>query len=80
MNFQAIKDNPVRLFAIASAALALIVFYVPGLPVALILGLVGAILGIGESVRANVTPTAHVHVDDRELEPIKWDYLDGFEG
>jgi hypothetical protein len=53
---EAIKNNPVRLYAIASAALALIAFYVPSLPVVLILGLVAAILGIGEGVRAVVTP------------------------
>ncbi len=52
------STEPVRLFAIAAAALALVAFYVPGLPVGLILALVAAILGIGEGVRARVTPTS----------------------
>jgi hypothetical protein len=54
---ESIKNNPVRLYAIATAALALIAFYAPALPVVLILGLVAAILGVGEGVRSQVTPT-----------------------
>jgi len=62
-----IKNNPVRLYAIATAALALLVFYVPGLPVVLILGLVAAILGVGEGVRSKVTPSRQVFLDRREV-------------
>lgn len=51
-----IKNNPVRIMAIVSAALALLVFYVPGIPMALVLALVGAVLGVGEGVRSQVTP------------------------
>jgi predicted branched-subunit amino acid permease len=53
---EAIKNNPVRLYAIAAAALALAAYYMPSLPVVLIMGLVAAILGVGEGVRAQVTP------------------------
>lgn len=51
-----IKNNPVRIMAIVSAALALLVFYVPSIPVVLVLALVGAVLGVGEGVRSQVTP------------------------
>lgn len=64
----AIKTNPVRLYAVATAALALVAHYVPDLPSALVLALVAALLGIGETVRANVTPMSKVlvHEDDAE--------------
>lgn len=52
------RIEPVRLYAILSAAIALAAHYVPDLPVALILALVAALLGIGEGVRSRVTPTA----------------------
>ena len=64
-----IKTNPVRLFAILSAGLALLAFYAPALPVPLILGLIATILGVGEGVRAKVTPTENVFIDRRELDP-----------
>jgi hypothetical protein len=54
---EALKNNPVRIYSIVVATLALIAFYIPTLPVALVLGLVAAILGVGEGVRAVVTPT-----------------------
>lgn len=54
---EAIKNNPVRIYAIASAVLALVAFYLPTIPTALILALVAAVLGSGEVVRAQVTPT-----------------------
>lgn len=50
--------EPVRLYSIAAAAVALVAHFVPGLPVALILALVAAILGTGQKVRANVRPVA----------------------
>ncbi|WP_461296343.1 hypothetical protein [Streptomyces harbinensis] len=40
-----------RLYAVAASVLALVVFYVPELPDALILGVVGAVLGAGEAVQ-----------------------------
>jgi len=53
------KIEPVRWFAIVAALLALVAHYVPDLPTALFLGLVGAILGVGSEVaRAAVTPIA----------------------
>lgn len=54
----ALKSNPVRLYAAAVAVVALVAHYVEDLPAPLILGLVAAILGVGEGVRANVTPTS----------------------
>lgn len=53
-----LKMEPVRLYAIATAVLALVAFYVPSLPVVLILPVVAAILGVGEGVRARVKPMA----------------------
>ncbi|MEU7583814.1 hypothetical protein AB0B50_40260 [Streptomyces sp. NPDC041068] len=40
-----------RLYTIASAALALVAYFVDGLPTELILALVAAILGAGEAVQ-----------------------------
>ncbi len=67
MSFESIRNNPVRIQAIIAAALALVAFYVPGLPVVLILALVAAIFGTGEVVRSKVTPTRQVFIDRREL-------------
>jgi hypothetical protein len=63
----AIKTNPVRLYAIATAALALVAYYVPDLPTVLILALVAAILGVGETVRAAVTPNSRVVIGEADL-------------
>lgn len=53
--------EPVRLYAIASAVVALAVNYVPSLPDVLILGLVSALLGLGGvTVRKAVTPNRTV--------------------
>lgn len=55
----AIKANPVRLYAVAAAALAIVAFYLPNVPSELFLGLVAAVLGLGgEVTRALVTPEA----------------------
>lgn len=64
---QAILDNPVRLYSIAVAAVALVAFYVT-IPAPLILGLIAAVLGVGEGVRSQVAPMSKVvlHVDDYE--------------
>lgn len=62
-----LSTEPVRLYAIAAAALALAAHYLGDLPVPLILGLVAAILGLGEGVRSKVTPDGHIEwVDDSE--------------
>jgi len=67
-----LKMEPVRLFAIASAALALAAFYAPALPVPLILGLIAAVLGVGSEVtRRQVTPVAKtVELPDNLLEDL----------
>ncbi|MFI0912474.1 hypothetical protein [Streptomyces abikoensis] len=46
-----IHTHSSRLFTIAAAAVALVAYFVHDLPQALILGLVGAILGTGEVVQ-----------------------------
>ncbi|WP_327073337.1 hypothetical protein OG196_15215 [Kitasatospora purpeofusca] len=46
-----IKGNPARLYAIAATILALVAHYVRDLPDVLILAVVAATLGIGESVQ-----------------------------
>ncbi|MEU8619947.1 hypothetical protein [Streptomyces sp. NPDC048623] len=46
-----IKTHPARLYAVAVAALALVAHYRPELPSALVLGLVAAVLGVGEAVQ-----------------------------
>ncbi|MFI8263691.1 hypothetical protein [Streptomyces sp. NPDC085665] len=43
--------HPARLYAVVSAAVALVAYYVPGLPVALVLALAAALLGTGEAVQ-----------------------------
>lgn len=49
MNF--IKANPARVYAVVVAALALTAFYLPNLPTELLLGVVAAVLGLGEAVQ-----------------------------
>ncbi|WP_406737604.1 hypothetical protein OG365_07140 [Streptomyces sp. NBC_00853] len=46
-----ISKHPARIYAVAVAALALVAHYRPELPGALVLGLVAAVLGIGEAVQ-----------------------------
>ncbi|MEV7358264.1 hypothetical protein [Kitasatospora sp. NPDC091276] len=43
--------HPARLYAVVSATVALVAYYVPGLPVALVLALAAALLGTGEAVQ-----------------------------
>lgn len=53
----ALNVNPVRIYAVAAAALAIVAYYLPTLPTELFLGLVAAVLGLGgEVTRALVTP------------------------
>jgi len=54
-----LKLNPVRVYAIAVSAMAIVAHYAPSLPTALYLSLVAAVLGVGgEVVRSQVTPVA----------------------
>ncbi|MFI9228620.1 hypothetical protein [Streptomyces rimosus] len=46
-----IHTHSTRLYAIAAATLALVAYYVPGLPTELILALAAATLGTGEAVQ-----------------------------
>ncbi|MFG3349228.1 hypothetical protein ACGF1Z_29745 [Streptomyces sp. NPDC048018] len=48
---QFISKHPARIYAVAVAALALVAHYRPELPSALVLGLVAAVLGVGEAVQ-----------------------------
>lgn len=59
---EAIKNNPVRVYAIIVALLPIIAIYVTTLPVGLLLTLAAAILGVSEVPRQLVTPT-------RKLDP-----------
>jgi hypothetical protein len=53
----AILNNPVRLYGVISALLALLAYYVDSLPVPLLLSLLAAILGVGgEVARGQVIP------------------------
>lgn len=58
-----ITRNPVRIYSIAVAAVALIAEYVVDLPSALILGLIAAALGTGEVVRSKVVPLREVEMN-----------------
>lgn len=64
---EALKNNPVRLYAVATAALALVAYYVQDIPQGLILALVAAVLGLGETVRSKVTPARKVIVSEDDL-------------
>ncbi|MGW0929567.1 hypothetical protein [Streptomyces sp. NPDC002644] len=46
-----IRTHATRLYALASAVLAVGVYYFPGLPDELFLGVVAAVLGVGEAVQ-----------------------------
>ncbi|BAU83117.1 hypothetical protein SLA_2184 [Streptomyces laurentii] len=71
---QFIKAHPARIYAVAVAALALVAHYRPELPSALVLGLVAAVLGVGEAVQrtedrktAGATePAEDEHQDDAD--------------
>lgn len=54
-----IHSNSTRLYAIVSAALSLIAYYVDGLPTGLILALAAAILGTGEVVQRSEDRKTH---------------------
>lgn len=45
------RRNPARVYAVIAAVVALVAFYVPTLPVLLILAVPAALLGIGEKVQ-----------------------------
>ncbi len=46
-----IQTHPARIYAVITAALALVAYYVPSLPDALILAFAAAVLGTGEAVQ-----------------------------
>lgn len=60
---EAIKNNPVRVMAVLTAMVALAAYYLPALPVALILAIPAAILGVGEGTRALVTPVRKIEAE-----------------
>ncbi len=53
------KNNPVRLFGIASSAIAIVAHYVE-VPVPLLLAFVGALLGTGEVTERKVKKNGQV--------------------
>jgi hypothetical protein len=57
---ESLKNNPVRIYGVVAAALALVAHYVPDLPSPLILALAAALLGVGESVRSAVVPVRKI--------------------
>ncbi|MFG3036851.1 hypothetical protein ACGFYZ_08105 [Streptomyces sp. NPDC048330] len=73
---QFISKHPARIYAVAVAVLALVAHYRPELPSALVLGLVAAVLGVGEAVqrtedRKTATagePTESEHQDDDQAD------------
>lgn len=70
-----LKVEPVRIYMIVVAALMLVAFYVPSLPVTLIAALFAAILGVGEGVRHAVTPNERVGLTVGELDELgTWEY------
>lgn len=58
-----IKNNPVRIYEIAVAVVALVLVFIPTFPAAAVLGVVAAVLG-GEVVRSQVTPTSKLEPED----------------
>lgn len=68
-----LKTEPVRVYETAAALLALLALYVQDVPVAGILAVLVPILGLGEVARSQVTPTEHVLVDTRELDPLPYE-------
>lgn len=66
----AILNNPVRLYSIAVAALALLQHYAADLPTALIGALVAAILGVGEAVRSKVDGPVTARTKDHIIEAL----------
>lgn len=53
-----LRIEPVRIYAVVTAVLALVAHYNPDLPSPLILGVAAAVLGVGEAVRSQVSPLA----------------------
>jgi len=60
-----LANEPVRVYEILVALMALVVLAVPDFPVALVLAFLVPVLGLGEVVRSKVTPYGHV-VDDEQ--------------
>lgn len=68
-------NNPVRLYAVFTAALALVAHYATSLPQGLILGLVAAILGVGETVRSKVDGPVTARQKDLIIEVLAEDAI-----
>lgn len=66
----AILNNPVRIYSIAIAVLALVQHYAVDLPTPLIAALVAAVLGIGETVRAKVDGPITARTKDHIIEAL----------
>lgn len=71
----AILNNPVRIYSIAIAVLALVQHYAADIPTALVAGLVAAILGIGETVRAKVDGPITARTKDHIIEALAEDLI-----
>lgn len=73
-----LKNEPVRVYEVLVAVLALVAVYVPDVPTAAILAFLVPVLGLGEVVRSKVTPTEQVFIDRRELEeePVPFESAD----
>lgn len=55
--FEALKRNPVRVYAFVSGVAAAVVAVVPDFPSGVVLGVIAAVLGVGgEITRSKVTP------------------------
>jgi len=63
-----LKNEPVRIYTLAVALLALASHYVEGLPTPLILAVVAAAIGSGEVVRSKVAPMPHITALAGDLE------------
>lgn len=51
-----VRNEPVRIYSIAVAVLAVVAHYAPSVPTPLYLAVVAAVLGAGQGVRHVVTP------------------------
>lgn len=66
----AILNNPVRIYEVAVAVMLLVTHYVQDLPVTLILGLLAAVLGLGETIRAQVDGPITARTKDHIIEAL----------
>ena len=66
-----LKLEPVRVYSVVVALVALAGFYLPSDAWPFVLGIVAAILGVGNSVRARVTPVAKDVPEVPERTPVE---------